>query len=101
MPLSTRIRGRAIIEFDSIDVVEIRRKFGLNRRQFAHAIGISIHTLRNWETGRRRPHGPARALLRAIDADPVALARALIYQRNRAVPDDLEELWAIRHAGSR
>jgi len=54
-PLLTKTRGRAVIEFDSIDVNEIRREFGQNRRQFAHMIGVSRHTLRNWETGRRLP----------------------------------------------
>jgi DNA-binding transcriptional regulator YiaG len=90
-PLSTNTRGRAIIEFDSVDVVEIRREFGLNRRQFAHLIGVSVHTLRNWETGRRRPHGPARALLRAIDADPMTLARALMVERHRPLPAELDD----------
>src|SRR6476646_4298424 len=38
----------------------------------------------------RRPHGPARALLRAINADPVALARALNWhaREGRPEPDD-------------
>ena len=89
-PLSTKTRGRAIIEFDGVDIVGIRRQFGLTRRQFAHSIGVSVHTLRNWETGRRRPHGPARALLRALSADPTTLARTLLLERNRPVPADFE-----------
>ena len=70
-------RGQAVIEFSPIDVQHIRAKFLATQAQFAWLIGIKLATLRNWETGRRRPHGPARALLRAIDADPFALARAL------------------------
>ena len=89
-PLLTKNRGRAVIEFDSIDVCAIRREFGQNRRQFAHMIGVSRHTLRNWETGRRRPHGPARALLRALDTDPLTLSRALTLERNRPLTDELE-----------
>jgi len=89
-PLLTKTRGRAVIEFDSIDVNEIRREFGQNRRQFAHMIGVSRHTLRNWETGRRRPHGPARALLRALDTDPLTLARALTMERKQPLTDELE-----------
>ena len=27
-------------------------------------IGVTAATLRNWKQGQRRPHGPARALLR-------------------------------------
>ena len=76
-PLSRERRGRAKVEFEPIDVHHIRAKFGATQREFARLVGISVETLRNWEEGRRRPHGPARALLRAIDADPFALARVL------------------------
>jgi putative transcriptional regulator len=33
--------------------------------------------LRNWEQGRRRPEGPARALLRVAAANPEAVVAAL------------------------
>jgi putative transcriptional regulator len=36
-----------------------------------------VSTLRNWEQGRRDPTGPAKALLRAIRNDPVAVIQAL------------------------
>lgn len=88
-PLLTEGRGRAIIEFDSFDVIRIRAQFGLTRRRFAQMIGVSYQTLLNWETGRRRPHGPGRALLRALAADPAIVARALLRERDRPVPDDL------------
>ncbi len=69
--------GDGIVEFTPIDVQHIRSHFLATQRQFARMIGISHETLRNWETGRRRPHGPARALLRVLDANPFAVARAL------------------------
>ncbi len=89
-PLSTRHRGRAKVEFTPIDVQHIRAKFLATQKEFAHLIGISRETLRNWEKGRRRPHGPSRALLRAINADPVALARALNWHalEGRPEPED-------------
>ncbi len=40
-------------------------------------IGVSLATLQNWEQGRRRPEGPARALLKVAAVDPEALASAL------------------------
>src|SRR5262245_8842076 len=46
------------------DVTALRRFVGLTQQQFADALGISVHTLRNWEQSRRRPDGPALALLR-------------------------------------
>lgn len=52
------------------DVVALRRFVGLSQAQFARAIGISVHTLRNWEQGRRHPDGPAIALLRIAARHP-------------------------------
>jgi putative transcriptional regulator len=86
-PFSRERRGKAHVEFDPADVRLIRGKFEATQREFARLIGISVQTLRNWEQGRRRPLGPARALLRAIDADPFALARVL----NWHIPRPLEE----------
>ena len=89
-PLSRQRRGTAKVEFDPVDVRLIRGKFEATQREFARLIGISIHTLRTWEQGRRRPLGPARAVLRAIDADPFALARVLNWHVAKPLeePDD-------------
>ncbi|MBT81075.1 MAG: transcriptional regulator [Alteromonadaceae bacterium] len=51
-------------------VKEIRAKTGLSQNHFALVIGVSKRTLENWEQGRRHPTGPARALLKIVDADP-------------------------------
>ena len=40
-------------------------------------IEVGVATLQNWEQGRRRPEGPARALLTVAAADPKAVAKAL------------------------
>ena len=42
------------------DVVTIRERYKLSQEKFAALLGISIHTLRNWEQGKRTPEGPAR-----------------------------------------
>jgi putative transcriptional regulator len=60
-----------------IDVRAIRATTGLSQAKFAELLSIEVSTLRNWEQGRRDPTGPARALLRAIRNDPVAVIRAL------------------------
>jgi putative transcriptional regulator len=52
------------------DVVALRRFVGLSQARFAEALGISVHTLRNWEQDRRRPEGPALALLRIAARHP-------------------------------
>ena len=94
-PLSRANRGKAVVEFRPVDIAMIRANFGATQREFAALIGVSRETLRNWEEGRRRPHGPARALLRAIDADPVLLARVLNWHagESREEPDDWMDVW--------
>lgn len=52
------------------EVLALRRFVGLSQTQFAKAMGISVHTLHNWEQNRRRPEGPALALLRIAARHP-------------------------------
>lgn len=70
--IPARVRKRLMAgKFESgEDVAALRRFVGLTQVQFAQAIGISVHTLRNWEQGRRRPDGPAVALLRIAARHP-------------------------------
>src|SRR5438477_941056 len=53
-----------------IDIRAIRQKLGRSQSEFAHMIGVSVSTLQNWEQGRRRPEGPARALLKIASENP-------------------------------
>lgn len=62
---------------DAVDVRAIRALTGLSQAKFAELLDIEVATLRNWEQGRREPTGPARALLRAIQKDPIAVIQAL------------------------
>jgi putative transcriptional regulator len=59
------------------DVASLRRFVGMTQEQFATALGISVHTLRNWEQGRRTPEGPALALLRIAARHPRVLRENL------------------------
>lgn len=59
------------------DVAALRRFVGLTQTQFAQAVGISVHTLRNWEQGRRHPEGPAVALLRIAARHPRIIRESL------------------------
>ncbi len=52
------------------DIAALRAFVGLTQTDFAQAIEISVHTLRNWEQGRRKPEGPAIALLRIAARHP-------------------------------
>ena len=70
--IPARVRKRLMLgRFESgNDVAALRRFVGLSQTKFARAMGISVHTLRNWEQGRRRPEGAAIALLRIAARHP-------------------------------
>ena len=70
--IPARVRKRLMRgQFESgEDVAQLRRFVGLTQAEFARAMGISVHTLRNWEQGRRHPEGPAIALLRIAARHP-------------------------------
>jgi len=77
--IPARLRRRLISgRFDSgEDIAALRRFVGLTQTRFADAMGISVHTLRNWEQGRRRPEGPAISLLRIAARHPRILRENL------------------------
>jgi putative transcriptional regulator len=64
-------------EYPEPEVKAIREKTGLSQSRFALLIGVSKRTLENWEQGRRHPTGPAKALLKIVDADSESAIRAL------------------------
>lgn len=70
--IPARLRRRFIKgEFNSgSDIATLRRFVGLTQTRFAEAMGISVHTLRNWEQDRRKPDGPALSLLRIAARHP-------------------------------
>lgn len=62
---------------DTLDVQAIRHKVHMSQEEFARHFGVSKRTVQEWEQGRRRPSGPARAFLIVIDREPEAVRRAL------------------------
>jgi putative transcriptional regulator len=66
-----------VFEFNALDIKAIREQFHKSQREFAHMIGVSVGTLKNWEQGRRKPDGPARALLQVAAKNPKAVIEAL------------------------
>ncbi|OGT53478.1 MAG: transcriptional regulator [Gammaproteobacteria bacterium RIFCSPHIGHO2_12_FULL_42_13] len=63
-------RPSRTFRFTSLDIKKIREKTGLSQHQFSKLIHVSIKTLQNWEQGRRKPQGPALALLTILKNDP-------------------------------
>lgn len=66
-----------ISRFDPVEIKAVRRKLRVSQTQFAHLIGVSAATLRNWEQGRTYPEGAARALLRVAAKRPDVVLAAL------------------------
>src|SRR5437016_458465 len=58
-------------------VKSIRERTNLSQAEFARLIGVSVKTLQNWEQDRRRPTGPAVALLRIIAREPKLAVEAI------------------------
>jgi putative transcriptional regulator len=48
----------------------IRQRLKLSQAAFAGLMGVSLRTVQDWEQGRRKPSGPAKALLRIADQRP-------------------------------
>lgn len=72
-----RLKPGQLVELQAEDVRAIRSKLAKSQEEFALMIGVSVATLQNWEQGRRRPEGPAHALLRVAAKNPQAIVEAL------------------------
>ena len=66
-----------VFEIGPVDIKAVRQRLQRSQSEFALMIGVSVATLRNWEQGRRRPEGPARALLKVAAEEPEAIEKAL------------------------
>jgi len=71
------MKPRRTFQFNPADIKGIRQKLKKSQAEFALMIGVSISTLQNWEQGRRRPDGPAQALLKIAAERPDAVIEAL------------------------
>lgn len=57
------------------DAKAIRKLLGVSQEGMASMIGVSIHTLRNWEQGHREPEGAAKVLLSMAAKEPETVKR--------------------------
>ena len=68
--LRKEMKPAKITYYPDLDVKGIRRKLELSQSQFSTLLGISVGTLRGWEQGRRKPHGPSQVLLKIVEEHP-------------------------------
>jgi putative transcriptional regulator len=55
----------------------VRERLGLTQQALAARIEVPLHTIRNWEQGKRSPTGAAKALLKVLHHAPEAALAAL------------------------
>jgi putative transcriptional regulator len=75
--LKGRAKPKRAFKHDDPNVRRIRQRLGLSQTKFSALLDISPATLRNWEQLRRKPHGPARVLLRVAEKNPKSLLEAI------------------------
>lgn len=66
-----------VYEINPPEIKTVREKLNVSQNEFALMIGVSVRTLQNWEQNRRKPEGPAKALLRIASKNPSAVLDAL------------------------
>lgn len=66
-----------VFKYKPVNIKKIRSRVHASQAEMAHMIGVSVRTLQNWEQGRRNPRGPARALLKVFDNNPMEVLKAL------------------------
>lgn len=71
--------GRKVLRVRSLKAPSspkvIRQRLNLSQSAFAGLMGVSLRTVQDWEQGRRKPSGPAVALLRIAEQEPDAFLR--------------------------
>ena len=72
-----RRKPSRVFEMNAPEIKKVRELLHVSQREFALMIGVSVRTLQNWEQGRRKPEGPAKALLRVASRNPKAVLDAL------------------------
>lgn len=67
-----------IIETDPPAIKAVRMGLNLAQKEFAEMFGVSLSMVQNWELGKRKPDGPAKALLTVAAKNPQAVLDALL-----------------------
>ena len=74
----------ALFATDVTDVAQWRQLHGISRVALAHALSVSVSTIRRWETGKTRPGRALRVrlfeMMRSDADDHLALTKLLILQ---------------------
>jgi putative transcriptional regulator len=72
-----QIKPSRVFTYNAVDIRKLRESVNVSQSKFARMVGVSVDTVQNWEQGRRRPRGPAMALLRVFQRNPKVVVGAL------------------------
>lgn len=61
------------VQDTALHIRKLRKSLFLTQEEFSKRINVPLATLRNWEQGKRRPAGSARALLKILSRSPEAM----------------------------
>ena len=89
-----RAKPGKVTRYKALEPKAIRDKSGLSQERFAALLGVKLATYRNWEQGRRVPHGPAQVLLMVADYDPTIIRKAIRAQREEGPGEVGMEAWS-------
>lgn len=64
---------RKHVSVDAKMVRSVREKLNVSTPVFAHALGINVRTVENWEQGRAKPNQQAATLIRLVEKHPETL----------------------------
>lgn len=71
------VKPSRVFTYNAVDIRRLRESVNVSQSKFARMIGVSTDTVQNWEQGRRKPRGPAMALLRVFQRNPKVVVGAL------------------------
>ena len=66
----SRQTATRVTRYEVADVKTIRAQINVSQREFAQTMGISVDTIKSWESKRRNPTGLAAKVLSAIQKNP-------------------------------
>lgn len=68
---------KAVFIPEKVDLKSLRQHLHMTQEEFAARYGFNLHTLRNWEHGRRHPDQAVLAYLYAISKNPALIEKTL------------------------
>ena len=68
---------KAVTIPETVDLKSLRQNLQMTQEEFANRYGFNLHTLRNWEHGRRHPDKAILAYLYLISKNPILIENTL------------------------